>query len=53
MIVAFAVLGTLSVVLKAFGRFLGLLFPPLGDLSGALGGFRGALGASWELSCGC
>ena len=27
------------VVLRAFGRSLGLLFPPLGGLPGALGGF--------------
>ena len=43
-IVAFAVLGAFSVVLRAFGRFFGLLFPPLGGLPGPLGGLRGAFG---------
>ena len=43
-IVAVAVLGTFSVVLRAFGGFLGLIFPVLWGLLGALGGFQGALG---------
>ena len=44
MIMAFAVLGAFSVVLRAFGGCLGPLLPPLGGLPGALGGFQGALG---------
>ena len=43
-IVAFAVLAAFSVVLRAVGGPLGLLFPPLGGLPGALGGFQGAPG---------
>ena len=45
MIMAFAVLGVFSVVLRAFGGCLGPLLPPLGGLPGALGSFQGALGA--------
>ena len=44
MIMAFAVLGVLSVVLRAVWGPFGLLFPPLGGLPGALGGFQGAPG---------
>ena len=43
-IMASAVLGAFSVVLRASGCCLGHLFPPLGVLAGALGGFQGALG---------
>ena len=45
MIMAFAVLGVFSVVLRAFGGCLGPLLPPLGGLPGALGSCQGALGA--------
>ena len=38
-ILAFAGLEAFSVVLRASGGYLGLLFLPLGGLSGALGGF--------------
>ena len=44
MIMAFAVLGVFSVILRAVWGLLGLLFPPLGGLPGALGGFQGAPG---------
>ena len=44
MIMAFAVLGVLSVVLRAVWGPFGFLFPPLGGLPGALGGFQGAPG---------
>ena len=44
MIMASAVLGAFSVVLRAVGGPLGPLFPPLGGLLGALGGFQGPLG---------
>ena len=43
-IVAVAVLGTFSVVLRAFGGFLGLIFPVLWGLLGAFGGFHDPLG---------
>ena len=43
-IVAFAVLGTFSVVLSAFLGSLGLIFLLHRGLLGALGGFQGALG---------
>ena len=45
MIMAFAVLGVFSVVLRAFGGSLGPLLSLLGSLPGTLGGFQGALGA--------
>ena len=44
MIMAFAVLGVFSVVLKTVWGPFELLFPPLGGLPGALGGFQGAPG---------
>ena len=44
MIMAFAVLGVFSVVLRAVWGPFGLLFPSLGGLPGALGGFQGAPG---------
>ena len=44
MIMAFAVLGVFSVVMRAVWGPLGPLFPPLGGLPGALGGFQGAPG---------
>ena len=44
MIMASAVLGVFSVVLRAVGGPPGPLFPPLGGLPGALGGFQGAPG---------
>ena len=43
-IMAFAVLGVLSVVLRAVWGPFGPLFPPLGGLPGALGGFQSAPG---------
>ena len=45
MIMAFAVLGAFSVVLMAFGGYLGPLLSLLGSLPRTLGGFQGALGA--------
>ena len=44
MIMAFAVWGVFSVVLRAFWGSLGFLFASLGGLLGALGGCQGALG---------
>ena len=44
MIMAFAVIGVFSVVLRAVWGPLGLLFPSLGGLRGALGGCQSALG---------
>ena len=44
MIMAFAVLGVFSVVLRAVWGSFAFLFPPLGGLPGALGGFQGAPG---------
>ena len=44
MIMAFAVLGVFSVVLRAVWSPFGPLFPTLGGLPGALGGFQSALG---------
>ena len=44
MIMASAVLGAFSVVLRTVGDALGLPFLPLGGLPGALGGFQGVLG---------
>ena len=46
MIMAFALLGVFSVVLRVVWGPFGLLFLPLGGLPGALGGFQGALGGS-------
>jgi len=44
MIMAFAVLGVFSVVLRSFWGSLGLPFARLGVLLGARGGCQGALG---------
>ena len=44
MIMAFAVLGVFSVILRAVWGFRGRLFLPLGGLRGALGGFQGVPG---------
>ena len=44
MIMAFAVLGVFSVVLRAVWGPLGIICPPLGGLLGALGSFQGAPG---------
>ena len=49
LIMASAVLGVFSVVLRAVGDFLGRLFPSLGGLPGAHGRLQCALGASWKL----
>ena len=45
-IMASAVLGVFSVVLRAVGDALGRMFPPLGGLR-AEGRFQGALGGFW------
>ena len=46
MIMAFAVLGVFSVVLRVVWGPFGLLFLPLGGLPGALGGVQGAPGGA-------
>ena len=44
MLMAVALLGAFSVVLRTVGDALGFVFAPLEGLLGALGGFHGALG---------
>ena len=52
MIMASAVLGVFSVVLRAVGDFLGRMFPSLGGLPGAEGRLQGALGGLLEALLG-